>query len=101
MKLFSRSRLVAAAALLAAALGAMPAAQARTSVHLSIGVPGPYYVQPAPVFVPAPVYVQPYPVWQVRPQPVYLVPAPVYVQPVVTYVRPHHRHRRHHHHHRH
>jgi hypothetical protein len=85
--------MLAAAALVAAATGLAPAAQARTSVYLSVGVPGVYYAQPVPVFVqPAPLYVQPYPVLQVQPRPVYYVPAPVYVQPYGTYLRPLHRH---------
>lgn len=107
MKPVARSRTLAAAALVLGLAGAS-AAQARTSVYLSVGVPG-VYVQPAPVYVqPAPVYVEPYPVY-VQPQPVYVQPQPVYYYgaPAV-YVRPYgwgyerhwrHHHRRHHHHH--
>ena len=44
-----------------AALAAVPAAQARSDVHFSIGFSAPIgYVQPAPVYVqPEPVYVYP------------------------------------------
>jgi len=64
-----------------AALAASAAANARTDVHVSIGIPAPVYVQPAPVYVaPQPVYVQPRPVY-VQPQPVYIQPAPVYGHP--------------------
>jgi hypothetical protein len=60
-----------------AALAAVPAAQARSDVHFSIGFSAPIgYVQPAPVYV--------------QPQPVYVQPAPVYVQPAPVYVYPHH-----------
>ncbi|HET8748592.1 MAG TPA: hypothetical protein VFM98_23560 [Ramlibacter sp.] len=102
MRVLSRSRMLAAAAVVATVMGLSPAAQARTSVYLSIGVPGVYYAQPAPVLVqPAPVYVQPYPVLYVQPQPVYYVPAPVYVQPYGLYLRGPHRHGHHRpHHHR-
>jgi hypothetical protein len=104
MRVLSRSRMLAAAALVAAMMGLTPAAQARTSVYLSIGVPGVYYAQPVPVLVrPAPLYVQPYPVLYVQPQPVYYVPAPIYVHPYGTYLRPSHRHGQHYrnHHRRH
>jgi hypothetical protein len=68
-RLLSAKPLIAAA-LAFGALAATSAAQARTDVVLSIGMP--YgYVQPAPVYVqPRPVYVQPQPVY-VQPQPVY------------------------------
>ena len=76
----------------AVALGALiagSAAQARTDVHVSVGVPvAPAYVHPAPAYVhPAPVYVQPRPVY-VQPAPAYVRPAPVYVQPAPVYVHP-------------
>lgn len=64
-------------------LGLASAAQARSDVHFSIGVP----VAPAPVYVePDPVYVQPAPVDSV-PQPAYAQP-PVYVRPARVYVQP-------------
>ena len=75
------NRLLSAKPLLAAAvalggLGLASAAQARTDVFLSLGVP--VYSQPAPVYVqPAPVYSQP--------TPVYVQPTPVYAQPGVVY----------------
>ena len=83
MKTFSNtSRIIAAAALASAALGAATAAQARTDVVFSIGLPFPaVYTQPAPV------YVQPQPVYS-QPRPVYVEPQPVYVQraePVIEY----------------
>jgi hypothetical protein len=64
----------ASAALVAAALSV--AAAAHAEVNFSIGVGGPVYEQPAPVYVnPPPVYYQP-------PPPVYYQPAPpVYYQP--------------------
>lgn len=68
------SRFIAAAVLAAAAFGAASAAQARTDVQLSIGLPG------LPVFVPPPVYV--------RSEPVYVQPRPIYESPVVGYERP-------------
>ena len=69
------TKLVAAAALTAAALGAATAANANPNVYLSVGFQGgPAYVQPAPVYVqPRPVYVQPRPVY-VQPRPVYVAP---------------------------
>jgi hypothetical protein len=68
MQNISRSKAVLAAIVTLGALGAASAAQARTDVFLSIGVPGHYgYVQPAPVYV--------------QPQPVYVQPQPVYVHP--------------------
>ena len=100
-------RLFSAKPLLAAAIGigalvAGSAAQAKTDVFLSIGVPG-AYVQPAPVYVqPQPVYVQPEPVY-VQPERVYVQPERVYVQPRSVYVQPQpvyvegYRHGRHHH----
>jgi hypothetical protein len=82
------SRRVATAALGLAALVAMGAAQARTDVFLSLGLPGPVYAQQQPVYVqPQPVYVQPQPVY-VQPQPVYVQPRPVYVQPQPVYMQP-------------
>jgi hypothetical protein len=83
-----RSRLIAATAVALGLLGVASAAQARTDVHLSIGLMGgaPAYVQPAPVYVqPSPFYVQPQPVY-VQPRTVYVQPsAPVYVQPGYSY----------------
>jgi hypothetical protein len=75
-----RSKLVAVGAVLLGALGLAQAAQARTDVVFSIGLPAPAYIEPAPVYVePAPVYVQP--------RPVYVEPAPVYVTPRYAYER--------------
>lgn len=70
MNRFAKPLLVAVAAF--GALAATSAAQARSDIHVSIGVQPPVrYVQPAPVYVqPQPVYVQPRPVY-VQPQPVY------------------------------
>jgi hypothetical protein len=68
------SKPLLAAIVAVGALAATSAAQARSDVHLSIGVGVPVgygYVQPAPVYVePQPVYVQPRTVY-VQPQPVY------------------------------
>ena len=63
------SRTIVAAALGAAALGAVTAAQAQTDVFFSVGVPvAPAYVEPAPVyFQPRPVYVEPRPVYGAPP----------------------------------
>ena len=60
MKSFS-TKLVAAAALATAAIGAASAAHANPNVYLSIGLQGrPAYTAPAPVYVqPRPVYVAP------------------------------------------
>jgi hypothetical protein len=90
MKSLFSPRTLAAAAAAVGLLGFAGAAQARTDVFFSIGVPG-VYAQPAPIYVqPAPVYVQPAPVY-VAPRPAYVevprvyapasVYAPVYVQP--------------------
>jgi hypothetical protein len=74
MKSFS-TKLVAAAALATAAIGAASAAHANPNVYLSIGLQGrPAYTAPAPV------YVQPRPMF-VQPRPVYVQPRPVYVAP--------------------
>ena len=51
-------------------------AHARTDVMVSIGVPGPVYVQPRPVYV--------------QPQPVYVAPQPLYAAPRVVYHEPAH-----------
>lgn len=68
------SRIIAAAVLAAAALGATSAAQARPDIQVSIGLPG------LPVFVQPPVYV--------RTQPVYVQPRPFYAPPpAVVYER--------------
>ena len=77
------TKLVAAAALTVAALGAASAANASPNVYLSVGFQGGHgYVQPAPVYVqPRPVYVQPRPVL-VQPHPVYVAP------PAFVYGRP-------------
>ena len=74
-----------------AVAGLAGAAHAGTDVHLSIGlgVPGPVYVAPAPVYV-AP----PPPVYYVRPAPVY------YESYVYTPVYPRHKHKHKHKHHR-
>lgn len=70
-------RILVAATLAAAALGAAGAAEARPDVYLSVGFQnGPAWAKPAPV------YVQP------QPQPVYVRPRPVFVQPMPVYVRP-------------
>jgi hypothetical protein len=80
--LFSSKRIAAAVFGLGALLAAS-AAQARSDVYLSIGVPvAPVYSHPAPV------YVQPQPVY-VQPRPVYVQPAPVYVQPQPVYAPRH------------
>jgi len=77
------TKLVAAAALTVAALGAASAANASPNVYLSVGLQGGHgYMQPAPVYVqPRPVYVQPRPVY-VQPRPVYVAP------PAFVYGRP-------------
>lgn len=70
MNRFISAKPLLATALAFGALVATSAAQARTDVAVSIGVPF-GYVQPQPVYVqPRPVYVQPQPVY-VQPQPVY------------------------------
>ena len=99
MKLVASRRLLGAAAVAFGLFGLASAAQARTDVFLSIGLPGvvvapaPVVVAPQPVYVqPQPVYVQPRPVYvqpvYVQPQPVYVQPRPVYVQPRPVYVQP-------------
>jgi hypothetical protein len=85
MSLIRQPRLIAAAAVAVGLLGVASAAQARTDVQFSIGIPavvapmyGPQYVEPAPVYVqPQPVYVQPQPVY-VQPQPAYVRTAPAW-----------------------
>lgn len=73
MKSSTRTRILATAAVALGLLGVAGAAQARTDVQLSIGVPGVIYADPAPVYVqPQPYYVEP---------PQVYAPAPVYVQP--------------------
>ena len=87
MKLVASRRLLGTAAVAFGLFGLASAAQARTDVFLSIGLPG-VVVAPAPVVVaPQPVYVQPQPVY-VQPRPVYVQPRPVYVQPQPVYVQP-------------
>jgi hypothetical protein len=90
--LSARSLIVATLAV--GGLAAASAANARTDVFLSLGLPG--------IVAPAPVYVQPQPVYVAPPQPVYVQPQPVYVEPQPVYVQPepvfieghrHHRHR--------
>src|SRR5688572_19374353 len=80
MKPSLSTKVVAAAALAFAAIGATSAAHARSDVYFSVGVQGaPVYVSPAPVYLqPRPVYVQPAPVYV--PRPVYVQPQPVYGQ---------------------
>ena len=74
MKHSMPARLLAAAALAAAAFGTASAANAASNVYFSVGVQG------APAYVEAtPVYVQPRPVY-VEPRRVYLDP-PVYARP--------------------
>ncbi len=63
-------RTLLAFALGGAALCASTAALAHVYVGVSIGVPGPVYVAPAPVYAPPPVVYQPAPVY---------APAPVVV----------------------
>ena len=70
-RLFTARSFVAAAVALGAVVAAS-AAQARSEVFLSIGVPGAAYVQPAPVYVqPQPYYAQPQPYYDYAPSPVY------------------------------
>lgn len=74
------TKLFAAAALAAGALGTVTAAHARSDVYFSVGVqtgPG-VYGQPEPV------YVQPRPAY-VAPRHVYVVPRPVYLEPQPAY----------------
>ncbi len=53
-----RSKLIAAGAVMLGAFGLMQAAQARTDVVFSVGIPA--YVEPTPVYVaPQPAYVAP------------------------------------------
>ena len=93
MNRFLSAKPLVAAAVALGGLVLASAAQARSDVYFSIGVPAPVYAAPAPV------YVQPQPVY-VEPQPVYVEPQPVYVQPGAVYAAPryydgyrwHHRH---------
>lgn len=86
-RLFSPKVLVAAT-LATAALGAATVAQARPDVYFSVGFQnGPAWVEPAPVYLqPRPVYVQPRPLF-VQPAPVYERP-PVFVAPREVFERP-------------
>jgi PXPV repeat (3 copies) len=87
MNRFLSSRLIAAAALAIASLGAVTAAEAHPNVFLSIGLPLPPLPLPGRVYVePAPVYVQPAPVY-VQPAPEYAEPRPVYAAPAYGYER--------------
>lgn len=89
MKRLSSPRILAAAALSAAALGTATVAEARPDIYFSVGFQsGPTWVEPAPVYVqPRRVYVEPQPVY-VQPRPVYVQPRYVHVEPRRTYVRP-------------
>ena len=92
MNRFSTAKTLAAAAVAFGGLALASAAQARSDVYFSIGVPGPAYVQSAPVYMqPQPVYVEPQPVY-VQPQPVYAQPGTVYVEPRYYERRWEHRH---------
>ncbi|MBK6009454.1 hypothetical protein JJB11_25430 [Ramlibacter ginsenosidimutans] len=77
MSLIRQPRLIAAAAVAFGLLGVASAAQARTDVHVFLGVPG--MVAPAPVYGSDPQYVQTAPVY-VQPRSVYVQPQPVYVR---------------------
>ena len=81
MTLSMPAKLVAAAALAAAAFCTASAAHAASNVYISVGVQGaPVYMEPTPVYAqPQPVYVQPRRVY-VEP-PVYAAPGEVYVRP--------------------
>jgi hypothetical protein len=59
-------------------LGASSAAMAQVNVGVNIGVPGPVYVAPAPVYAPPPP-----PVYAAPPPPVVYEPAPVYGGPSI------------------
>ncbi len=74
-------RILATAALAAAALGAATAAEARTDLVVSIGIPiGTSWVEPAPAYVqPRPVYVQPAPVFTRAP--IFVPPRPLFERP--------------------
>lgn len=62
------TKILAAAGLALAAMSGT--ASARAFVGLSIGIPAPVYVAPAPVYAPPPVYIAPAPVYAPAP-PVY------------------------------
>ena len=95
MQRLTSTRMILGAAIALGTLAAASAAQARTDVFLSLGVPG-IAVAPQPVYVqPAPVYVQPEPVY-VQPERVYVQPQPVYVQPQPVYIEGHRHGWRHH-----
>ncbi|HEY4370672.1 MAG TPA: hypothetical protein VGN52_01935 [Burkholderiales bacterium] len=83
------TKILAAAGLALAAMSG--SAMARPYIGLSIGVPAPVYVAPAPVYAPPPVYV--------APAPVYAPPPPVYGGVVVGsyYGRPYYPPRYYHH----
>ena len=75
MNRFFSAKLLVAATLATAALGAATVAEAHPDVYLSLGVQsGPSWVEPARGYV--------------QPQPIYLQPRPVYVEPAPVYVRP-------------
>jgi hypothetical protein len=75
------TKILAAAGFALAALGSTSAmARDHVSFGLSIGVPGPYYAPPAPVYVQPPQYYAP-PAYYAPPPVVYSRPAPVYVAP--------------------
>lgn len=88
-RLSARTVLFTLASLGVGMFGMASAAQARSDVYFSIGVPGAPapYVAPAPVYAePTPAYVQPAPTYGYA-QPVYTEP-PVYVQSAPVYVQP-------------
>jgi hypothetical protein len=90
MKRLFSAKTLAVAAVALGAIGVTSAAQARTDVALSIGIPfgyvrpAPVYVQPQPVYVEPQVYVEPSTVYYSQP-PVYY--APGYASGYVTYDR--------------
>jgi hypothetical protein len=56
-----KTRLLASLGLGALVFVASQAATAGVSIGLNLGVPGPVYVAPAPIYAPAPVYAPPSP----------------------------------------